>query len=91
MRHGQLLNCFVQLPVCTVVMECCGGAHRLAREGGALGHEVRLIAPPYAKPFGKGNINDFIDTEATRGTAACSYRVRKSVWQRQTCRGEPLI
>ncbi|BFT64200.1 hypothetical protein PMm318_A49590 [Pseudomonas moorei] len=27
---------------------------------GALGHEVKLVAPQYVKPFVKGNKNDFI-------------------------------
>ena len=64
MTRGQLLRSLGQLPTCTVVMESCGGAHWLAREIGALGHEVKLIAPQYVKPFVKGNKNDFIDAEA---------------------------
>jgi len=62
--RSQLLNTLAQLPACTVVMESCGGAHWLARQVGALGHEVKLIAPQYVKPFVKGNKNDFIDAEA---------------------------
>ena len=45
-------------------MESCGGAHWLARQIGALGHEVKLIAPQYVKPFVKGNKSDFINAEA---------------------------
>jgi transposase len=30
----------------------------------ALGHEVKLIAPQYVKPFVKGNKNDYNDAEA---------------------------
>ncbi len=45
-------------------MESCGGALWLARQIGALGHEVKLIASQYGKPFVKGNKNDFIDAEA---------------------------
>lgn len=63
-NRGQLLSTLAQLPACTVVMESCGGAHWLARQIGALGHEVKLIAPQYVKPFVKGNKNDFIDAEA---------------------------
>jgi transposase len=41
------------------MMESCGGVHWLARQIGALGHPVKLIAPRYVKPFVKGNKNDF--------------------------------
>ncbi|SFW68579.1 Transposase, partial [Pseudomonas sp. NFACC09-4] len=53
--RSQLLGTLAQLPACTVVMESCGGAHWLARQVEALGHEVKLIAPQYVKPFVKGN------------------------------------
>ena len=38
---------------CLVVMEACGGAHYWGREIQQFGHEVRLIAPVYVKPFVK--------------------------------------
>jgi transposase len=40
------------------------GAHHMARQLAAFGHEVRLISPQFVKPFVKANKNDFIDTEA---------------------------
>jgi transposase len=46
-----------------VAMEACGAARHWAREIGALGHEVRLIAPIYVKPFVKRNKNDAADAE----------------------------
>ena len=49
---------------CTIAMEACGGAHYWAREFKALGHQVKLIAPQYVKPFVKGNKNDYNDAEA---------------------------
>lgn len=39
-NRGQLLSTLAQVPSCTVVMESCGGAHWLARQIGALGHEA---------------------------------------------------
>ena len=36
-----------------VVMEACGSASYWAREMVKLGHEVRLIAPQYVRPFEK--------------------------------------
>lgn len=49
---------------CLVVMEACGGAHYWAREMIRLGHEARLIAPRYVKPFVKRHKNDANDAEA---------------------------
>jgi transposase len=45
-------------------MEACAGAHHWARELAALGHEPRLIAPSYVKPFVKRQKNDMADAEA---------------------------
>lgn len=47
-----------------VVMEACGSAHYWAREMIRLGHEVKLIAPQYVKPFVKRQKNDAADAEA---------------------------
>ena len=49
---------------CLVAMEACSGAHYWARELAAAGHEVRLIAPRYVKPFLKRQKNDAADAEA---------------------------
>lgn len=51
-------------PQCLVVMEACGGAHHWARELVRVGHEVKLIAPRYVKPFIKRQKNDAADAEA---------------------------
>ncbi len=64
LRREQLLGFFAALPRCTVAMEACGGAHHWAREIEQLGHEVRLIAPSYVKPFVKRQKNDAADAEA---------------------------
>ena len=49
---------------CLVVIEACGGAHHWARELERVGHDVRLIAPRYVKPFIKRQKNDAADAEA---------------------------
>lgn len=51
-------------PPTLVVMEACGSAHYWTREMTALGHEVKLIAPQYVKPFIKRQKNDAADAEA---------------------------
>jgi len=47
-----------------VIFEACGSGHYWAREMEALGHEVKLIAPQYARPFVKRKKNDAADAEA---------------------------
>lgn len=51
-------------PAALVVFEACGSASYWAREMEALGHEVRLIAPQYVRPFLKRQKNDAADAEA---------------------------
>jgi transposase len=51
-------------PPAIVVMEASGSAHCWAREMIGLGHEVKLIAPQYVRPFVKRQKNDAADAEA---------------------------
>lgn len=64
LKRKELLGFIAQLEPCRVALEACGGAHHWAREFTKLGHEVRLIAPQYVKPYVKGNKNDYNDAEA---------------------------
>jgi transposase len=64
LTRAKLLPFFVAVPKCLVAMEACASAHHWAREISALGHEVRLIAPIYVKPFVKRQKNDAADAEA---------------------------
>jgi len=60
----QMMSFFGNLPACTVVMEACAGAHFVARQLTAMGHQAKLISPQFVRPFVKGNKNDFVDAEA---------------------------
>ena len=64
LRRGQLLDWFSKLAPCQVGMEACGSAHHWARELGRLGHDVRLMAPQFVKPYVKRGKNDANDAEA---------------------------
>ncbi len=64
LKRPQLLQYIARLEPCLIAMEACGGANYWAREIKALGHEVKLIAPQYVKPYVKGNKNDYNDAEA---------------------------
>jgi len=60
----KLLSFLAAQTRCVVAMEACAGAHYWAREIAKLGHQVRLIAPAYVKPFIKRQKNDAADAEA---------------------------
>ncbi len=64
LKRKQVLATMAKVEPCLIVMEACGGANYWARELIALGHQVRLIAPQYVKPYVKGNKNDYNDAEA---------------------------
>lgn len=64
LSRQSFLKFMAELPPAAVVMEACGSAHYWAREMIRLGHEVKLIAPHYVKPFVKRQKNDAADAEA---------------------------
>ena len=64
MSRQNLKTFMMNLPPCLVGMEACGGAHYWARLLRNWGHQVKLIAPQFVKPFVKSNKNDAIDAEA---------------------------
>jgi transposase len=60
----QLLTFTVNMQTSLIGLEACSGAHFLGRALQQQGHEVRLIAAQFVKPFVKSNKNDFVDAEA---------------------------
>src|SRR5262249_61822135 len=62
-RHD-LMPCIATLPPVRIGIEACGGAHYWARRFREHGHEVKLMAPQFVKPFVKSNKNDMRDAEA---------------------------
>ena len=63
-RRQALEETFKALPACIVGMEACLSAHFVARTLRRFGHEPRIIPAKYAKPFVKGQKNDYNDAEA---------------------------
>jgi transposase len=64
LKRGEMVNFFANLPPCLIGMEACSSAHHWARKLIAVGHEVRLMAPQFVKPYVKTNKNDRNDAEA---------------------------
>mgnify|MGYP001598112856 FL=1 len=64
LTRKNLCEYIAQLPVCTIGIEACGGAHHWRRVFSKFGHAVHMIAPQFVKPFVKSNKNDAADAEA---------------------------
>jgi transposase len=88
LSRGKLSAFVANLPGCTVAMEACGSAHHWARRFRTFGHEVRLIAPQFVKPFVKTNKNDARDAEAIAEAAQrpAMRFVAVKRWSSRTCR-----
>ena len=59
-----MLPFFERLEPCLIGMEACGSSHYWTRELSKLGHNIRLIAPVYVKPYLKRGKSDAADAEA---------------------------
>jgi transposase len=64
LRRNQLTDFFGSIPPCVIGIEATRGAHYWARVLGTFGHEVKLIAPQFVKPYVKGQKNDAQDAAA---------------------------
>jgi transposase len=64
LSRKKLLVFMESLSPCLVGMEACGSAHFWARRFREMGHQVRLMAPQFVKPYVKSNKNDGVDAEA---------------------------
>jgi transposase len=93
LSRAQLLPFLARQPACVVAMEACGTAHHWGREAAQLGHEVRLIAPIYVKPYVKRQKNDAADAAAMprrpRGRRCASWRSGARKARRGRCCSAP--
>jgi transposase len=64
LRRAQLEGFFAKHAPAVVGLEACSGAHHWARVLQGMGHEVRMMAPGYVKPYVKRNKTDSRDAEA---------------------------
>ena len=69
LKRNQVIDFFGNRKPCIVAMEACGSAHYWGRKFKSLGHEVRLIAAQFVRPFVKSNKTDSADAQAIWETA----------------------
>lgn len=83
-KREQMHTFFANLPPCRIGMESCASAHYWGRELTGLGHDVRLMAAQFVKPYVKSNKNDAADAQAiceAVGRPTMRYVAIKSVEQ----------
>lgn len=64
LRRSEVLGFFAKLEPSVVGIEACGMAHYWGRALSELGHDVKLMAPHYVKPYVKRSKTDAADAEA---------------------------
>ncbi len=64
LRRRQMMPFFGKLEPCLIGVEACGTSHFWARELRALGHEVKLMAPAYVKPYVKRGKTDALPAKS---------------------------
>jgi transposase len=64
LQRSDLLDHFGNMAPVIVAMEACGSSQHWARRFKAMGHEVRLIATKFVRPFVKTNKTDAADAAA---------------------------
>jgi transposase len=64
LKRSEVAEFFANREAGVVAMEACGSAHYWARKLGGLGHEVKLIAAQFVRPFVKSNKTDAADAQA---------------------------
>jgi transposase len=64
LRRTEMVVFFEKLPPTVIAIEACGGSHHWARLLQSFGHQVKLIAPQFVKPYVKRGKNDAADAEA---------------------------
>lgn len=64
MKRQQVAEFFANRKPSIIAMEACGSAHYWGRKFRVMGHEVRLIAGKFVRPFVKNNKTDAADAQA---------------------------
>lgn len=64
LRRKEMVDYFTKCEPTVIGIEACGASHHWARLLTSLGHEVKMIAPQFVKPYVKRGKNDAADAAA---------------------------
>lgn len=64
LKRREVAEFFAHRAPAVIAMEACGSAHYWARKLSAFGHEVKLMAAQFVRPFVKSNKTDVADAQA---------------------------
>lgn len=64
LKRAKMLSFFANTPPCLIGMEACASVHFWAGKLMSMGHNVKLTAPQFVKPYVKTNKHDTADAEA---------------------------
>jgi len=64
LKRCEVAEFFANREPAVIAMEACGSAHYWGRKLAGLGHEVKLIAAQFVRPFVKSNKTDAADAQA---------------------------
>jgi len=64
LRRKEMVDFFTKCQPTVIGIEACGASHHWARVLTSLGHEVKMIAPQFVKPYLKRGKNDAADAAA---------------------------
>ena len=84
LRRSRFREFMFNLPPCLTGLEACGGSHYWARELSKQGHDVRIMAAKFIKPYIKSNKSDKNDAEAiceAVGRPGMRFVPQKAVYQ----------
>lgn len=70
LNRKQLIPFVANLTRCTIAMEACGGAHYWGRIFQSLGHDIRIMAPQFVKPYIGTQKNDVADADGIAEAAS---------------------
>ena len=76
-QRAKLHELVASLPVCTIGMEACSGAHHWARLFKQHGHTVRLMAPKFVSPYRMSGVRG--KNDAADAAAICEAVTRPSM------------
>lgn len=63
LNRENLMEFIAQQPPCLIGIEACGSSHYWARRFQEAGHEIKIMAPQFVKPYIKADKTDKNDAE----------------------------